>query len=727
MMFRSLVDRGVIKRRNNGLTPDYPLSPLLEGYQCARQDEHISYGNLGVVVPPFGCSFSSVREQQNVIAVANEDGVLSLYNTESRQHPILKEWMAHDNAIFDVAWVPGEASLVTASGDQSARLWDVKSGELMGTFKGHQCSLKSVAFSKQEKAVFCTGGRDGNIMLWDTRCSKKDGFYRQVKQISGAHNRNKQDLAKTPKSKKRVQGQRVADNQQSVTVVLFRDEHTLISSGAVDRTIKMWDLRKSYTAYHHEPVPLQVYLYPGSSTRKLGFSGLVLDSTCSNLFANCTDDNIYMFNVNGLKSTPVAAFSGHRNSSFYVKSSVSPDDQFLVSGSSDHHAYIWKISNPTQPPMMLQGHNQEVTSVQWCPTDFTKIVSCSDDNTIRVWRLNRGEDGERSTVGQANLVGWACPKEKSSSPAAPSPAALSRCEVTPSKSHPHPRHGPPSTDSLGPMSSPQPAACAHSTGDLPLPSSTSQTPSPSPKPFTPPRKPPSSSFSTSSSTIRQWLSRTPGSPAADPLTPPLRKVLSPCPQSPQQQQQQQHQSSPQQRHGQQVSVPSPPERKAKRRLETTDGGACCRDAEGACGCVSELNPVTKRGRMQVCCGEGERGGPAGAGTQRRERSGGEESADRPLSLELVEGSRQRLLGATQQQHSEADKENRSSPSASGWLVAMGRSRGQQRGPQSTLSPKSPKSPGVGKRQEKRAPASPMICSPQSMRKISSYFHKRTPE
>lgn len=22
-------------------------------------------------------------------------------------------------------------------------------------------------------AVFCTGGRDGNIMLWDVRCSKK--------------------------------------------------------------------------------------------------------------------------------------------------------------------------------------------------------------------------------------------------------------------------------------------------------------------------------------------------------------------------------------------------------------------------------------------------------------------------------------------------------------------------------------------------------------------------
>lgn len=44
-----------------------------------------------------------------------------------------------------------------------------------------------------------------------------------------------------------------------------------------------------------------------------------------------------------LSGLPVSVFSGHRNSSFYVKSSVSPDDQYLASGSSDGHAYIWKV------------------------------------------------------------------------------------------------------------------------------------------------------------------------------------------------------------------------------------------------------------------------------------------------------------------------------------------------------------------------------------------------
>lgn len=33
----------------------------------------------------------------------------------------------------------------------------------------------------------------------------------------------------------------------------------------------------------------------------------------------------------------------------------------------------FQISEPNQPPMMLQGHSEEVTSVAWCPTDLTKV------------------------------------------------------------------------------------------------------------------------------------------------------------------------------------------------------------------------------------------------------------------------------------------------------------------------------------------------------------------
>ncbi|RLW07097.1 hypothetical protein DV515_00004039 [Chloebia gouldiae] len=50
--------------------------------------------------------------------------------------------------------------------------------------------------------------------------------------------------------------------------------------------------------------------------------------------------------------SPVAVFSGHQNSTFYIKSSTSPDDQFLVSGSSDCNAYIWKGHQPAHKALL---------------------------------------------------------------------------------------------------------------------------------------------------------------------------------------------------------------------------------------------------------------------------------------------------------------------------------------------------------------------------------------
>ncbi|KAL7389024.1 hypothetical protein ABVT39_024995 [Epinephelus coioides] len=657
MLFRSVVDRGVGRRRQNALPADpwprYPLSSLLGGYQCVRHDEHISYGNLGDSVPPFGLAFSSAGHLHSVLAAANEEGIVRIYNTERREQPLLKEWLAHENAVFDIAWVPGEPQLVTAAGDQTARLWDVKAGELLGSFKGHLCSLKSVAFTPQEKAVFCTGARDGNIMVWDTRCSKKDGFYRQVKQISGAH--NKAEANPPTKTKKRRSSTRgmapSVDTQQSVTVVLFRDQHTLISSGAVDGVIKMWDLRKNYTAHRHDPVPLQTYPYPGSCMRmRLGYSGLVLDSTRSNVICNCTDDSIYMFNVSGMKTTPVAVFSGHQNSSFYIKSTISPDDQFLASGSSDNNAYIWKISDPKHPPMMLQGHSEEVTSVAWCPTDFTKIASCSDDHTVRIWRLHREMDGGQSSVGEANLVGWARPK---------SPSRLSvKAETTPAKSQ--------RTESLGGLASPQLAACAPSGAALPLSSSTtSPIPSEGAKAAAVRQRTPSS--------IKQWLSPNRGSPGQ--ASPPLRRVLSPCPRSPAS-----------------IASISPTERRAKRRLETGDGAAAACGGAEQCDCVTELYPAAKRSRALtgICC-------PA---QESRLQTDCHAEDNKQVS------SRQ------------AGKEN-CSPRVKDWLSEMGQKMRKGQG-----SPCSPRSPNVSKKQEGKTPASPTMRSPHSMKKISMYF-KRT--
>uniref|UniRef100_A0A8B9UHA1 Denticleless E3 ubiquitin protein ligase homolog n=1 Tax=Anas zonorhyncha TaxID=75864 RepID=A0A8B9UHA1_9AVES len=698
-----------------------PLQHLLESYACRREDDHLSYGETGMPVPPFGCRFSAAPNFEHILAVANEEGFVRLYDTEAQttSKVIFREWQAHSNAVFDLAWVPGEHRIVTASGDQTAKVWDVRAGELLGICKGHQCSLKSVAFSRFEKAVFCTGGRDGNIMVWDTRCSKKDGFYRQVNQISGAHNVvDKQTPSKLKKKRQNLRGLApLVDFQQSVTVVLLQDEHTLISAGAVDGVIKVWDLRKNYAAYRQDPVPFKSFCYPGTSTRKLGYSSLVLDSTGANLFANCTDDSIYMFNMTSLKTTPVAVFSGHQNSSFYIKSSTSPDDQFLVSGSSDCNAYIWKVSEPSLPPRILVGHSQEVTSIAWCPSDFTKIATCSDDNTVRIWRLQHCPEEEKSASSKTNLVGWATQK-KTEHRGAGSPSSL---QNTPAKAV---------TVGNPCVSSPRPAACAPSySGDLPLSTNTptvslktqiaaactpakrtGASPCASPKPVT-----------SSKMSIKHWVTRTPSS------SPPEvgKKALSP------------RKALAEVTQGllETSSTPKAPhsqvEKRAKRRLDCSKEGDVRQKCLQACSCVTELDHVAKKSKLNLChlaaeqkaCDEGS----LSLADLDNEQEGSSHSPKEPslsgsrINPSGVQTSPLPFQSPCGKGTDVVDKEN-SSPERKNWLSALGEKlrTGKAGSPPSSCSPSA-------KRQDAAAVAtSPKnaVTTPSSMRKICTYFHRK---
>lgn len=48
-----------------------------------------------------------------------------------------------------------------------------------------------------------------------------------------------------------------------------------------------------------------------------------------------------------------------------MQSKLSPDAGHILSGSSDGNAYVWQVNNHTTDPVMLQGHNGEVTAVDW--------------------------------------------------------------------------------------------------------------------------------------------------------------------------------------------------------------------------------------------------------------------------------------------------------------------------------------------------------------------------
>ena len=71
------------------------------------------------------------------------------------------------------------------------------------------------------------------------------------------------------------------------------------------------------------------------------------------------------------------------NSSYCIKSALSPCGNFILSGSADGFGYIWMLDGvpgeKRTPLLKLEGHSPEyeVTAVAWCPADRNKVSSSS--------------------------------------------------------------------------------------------------------------------------------------------------------------------------------------------------------------------------------------------------------------------------------------------------------------------------------------------------------------
>ncbi|XP_031286429.1 denticleless protein homolog [Pistacia vera] len=351
----------------------------------------VAVEHSGEETPPLAISFCKTSRNSHIYAVSDEDGYVSLFDSrrkfssfachqENAEKARICDWVAHQNAIFDLRWIKEDKNILTASGDQTIKLWDAQEKKCIGVLMGHTGSIKSLCSHPTNSDIVVSGSRDGSFALWDLRCntsSKRSGEFCLASSavVKGAH---------LSSQAKRVRRGKAAS--MSITSVLYlKDEVTIATAGAVNSVVKFWDTRNLKSQV------TQACPYPESSglkeKRLHGISSLSQDLNGVFLAASCKDNRIYLYNVLQLDKGPIQSFSGCQIGSFYVKAAISPDAAHILSGSSDGTAYVWQVNKPQLDPVMLKSHDGEVTAVDWCPFETGKMATSSDDFTVRLWNI----------------------------------------------------------------------------------------------------------------------------------------------------------------------------------------------------------------------------------------------------------------------------------------------------------------------------------------------------
>ncbi|MBD1887270.1 WD40 domain-containing protein [Microcoleus vaginatus] len=302
------------------------------------------------------------------IATASGDNTARLWDLTGNW---IQGFTGHQGSVESVSFSPDGKYIATASSDKTARLWDL-TGKLIQEFKGHQGSVWSVSFSPDGKYI-ATASSDKTARLWDLRgklIQEFKGHQEEVWSVSFSPDGKYIATASSDNTARLwdLRGKLIQEfkgHQNSVRSVSFSHDGKYIATASWDKTVRLWDLRGKL-----------IQEFKGHPNRVMSVSF----SPDGKYIATASSDNTAR--LWDLRGELIQEFKGHQKE---VKSvSFSPDGKYIATASSDKTARLWDLRGKLIQE--FKGHQNSVTSVSFSP-DGKYIATASGDKTVRLWDL----------------------------------------------------------------------------------------------------------------------------------------------------------------------------------------------------------------------------------------------------------------------------------------------------------------------------------------------------
>jgi small GTP-binding protein len=276
------------KRERAQPASEEPRRELPPGVKLLRTLEGHRGRILSVAFDPLG----------RALASGSHDDTVKLW--EARSGNLLRTLAGldgHKGGVLSVAFDARGVTLASGSVDQKVKLWDARSGKLLVTLHGHKDWVRSVAFDPQGETLASVSD-DMTVKLWAMRSVK---------------------LLRT-----------LEGHQHAVLSVAFDPQGSTLASGSFDKTVKLWDAR----------------------------SGVLFRT-----------------------------LEGHQGTVWSV--AFGPHDGLVASGSSDNTVKIWDARSG-KLFRTLEGHTAQVDIVAFS-SNGSLLASKSKDQTIRLWSCETWE------------------------------------------------------------------------------------------------------------------------------------------------------------------------------------------------------------------------------------------------------------------------------------------------------------------------------------------------
>ncbi len=308
------------------------------------------------------------------------------------QRPVLGAASGHSGEVSACAWSPDGTQLLSGSKDQTLKVWDARTGEVLRTFAGHSDLILACGWSPDGTQLL-SGSLDHTLKVWDARTGQ------ELRTLAG-HGSAVSSCGWSPDGTQLLAGlwdttlkvwdartgeelRTLAGHGDSVFACGWSPDGTQLLSGSWD-TLKVWDART------------------GEELRTLAGHGSPVDACAwspdgTQLLSGSWDNALKVWDAR--TGQEVRTLAGH--GSPVDACAWSPDGTLLLSGSLDHTLKVWD-ARTGQDLRTLAGHRNRVNACVWSP-DGTLLLSGSDDNTLKVWDARTGQE-LRTLAGHGDSV-----------------------------------------------------------------------------------------------------------------------------------------------------------------------------------------------------------------------------------------------------------------------------------------------------------------------------------
>ena len=320
-----------------------------------------------------GCAISPDGEW---VVSASWDNTLKVWDARTGAELLTLE--GHTDAIHGCAVSPLGDYLVSASGDGTLKVWDAQIGTELLTLRGHTDAVYGCAVSPAGDWV-ASASRDGTLRVWDAQT----GAVRLILRGHGDAVRgcavgpsgdwivsaSQDGTLKVWEARTGAEQLTLVGHSGSVFACAVSPDGKRVVSASWDRTLKVWDrhlgIERLTLAGHTEIV-----------------FGCAVSPAGDYIVSAGQDETLKVWNAEN--GTELGTLQGH--SGPIHACAISPKGDYVLSGSSDNQLKMWDIHAQGRRSV---SYWHKVNGCAASP-DGKWIVSAQEDETLKVWDTQTG-------------------------------------------------------------------------------------------------------------------------------------------------------------------------------------------------------------------------------------------------------------------------------------------------------------------------------------------------